>query len=70
MGIKTGDETCYPACGPHHDVEGCHETIGRRMSREHRRQLELEYARRARARLRPICERRGILLPPENSIGD
>lgn len=42
LGIKSDDRTCYPACGPHDGVEGCHHLIGTSgtYSREERRALE------------------------------
>lgn len=66
-GIKTGDETCFPACGPRVGVEGCHEQIGRRMLREERRRAEQVYAAVTRLKLRAICAQRGIFPPVAES---
>jgi hypothetical protein len=55
MGIKSGDDTCYPACGPHYQrglvVSGCHWEIGTsgHLSKEERRELEAKYAEQTRA---------------------
>lgn len=73
MGTKTGDETCYAACGPHAMNVGralvvnggCHTFIGRVMTRDARRETEAGYARATRARLRPLAESMGIDLPQE-----
>jgi hypothetical protein len=69
MGIKSGDETCIPLCGPHpsgRDMwRGCHDYVGRGVSRMERREYEADAAIRTRARLRPECERLGIDLPEE-----
>jgi hypothetical protein len=66
-GIKTGDETCFPACGPRVGVEGCHAHIGRRLQREQRRELERIYAEITRDVLRAVCAQRGIVLPVAES---
>ena len=57
MGIKAGDDTCYPACGPHpvgrnaRLYPGCHWQIGTSgvYSKAHRRELEGQYAAQTRA---------------------
>ena len=54
MGIKSSDDTCYPACGPRPSLfgmdPGCHYLIGTSgtFSKEERRTLEAEYAARTR----------------------
>jgi len=46
MALKTDDLTCYPLCAPHPNGEdmkiviGCHEIVGRQMSKEDRRAFE------------------------------
>ena len=72
MATKTGDETCYPACGPrvlgrYQSKRGCHEEIGRHMSRAERRIREARYARETRDTLRAQADAAGINLPPEPS---
>ena len=68
MGAKTGDETCYPACGQRPSgVRGCHEEIGRFIDREKRRLIESLFARETRDTLRAQAEAAGIKLPPEPS---
>ena len=55
MGIKSSDDTCYPACGPHYVrglvIPGCHWEIGTsgHLSREERRELETKYAEQTRS---------------------
>ncbi len=53
QGIKTDDRTCYPACGPREGIPGCHWLIGTsgHIPKEERRAMEIEYARRTRARI-------------------
>lgn len=56
MGIKSSDDTCYPACGPRPSLfgidPGCHWLIGTsgNIKREDRRMLEQQYAEETRAR--------------------
>lgn len=51
--IKTCDLTCYPACGPHDLLPGCHYIIGSTGTypREERRDLEKQAAQDTRATL-------------------
>lgn len=50
MGMKSSDETCYPACGPHLDflgmVQGCHALLGSTgtFTKKQRRDMEATYA--------------------------
>lgn len=44
MGLKTSDLTCWPGCGPHDGIEGCHHYVSRVMSKEERREFEKEAA--------------------------
>jgi len=52
-GKKTCDLTCYPACGPHDGLAGCHYLIGTTgtFTREERRALETRAAEETRATL-------------------
>ena len=65
MATKTGDETCYPLCGPRVGEPGCHEHVGRVLARENRRSLEAGWGRLTRSRLRAAAEVAGIALPVE-----
>ena len=55
MGIKSSDDTCYPACGPHLDflgmVQGCHALLGSTgtFTKQQRRDMERQYAQQTRA---------------------
>lgn len=57
MGLKSSDDTCYPACGPHFRdglwLAGCHWEIGTSgaYTRQARRDLEARYAAQTRAKL-------------------
>ena len=56
MSLKSSDDTCYPACGPHMTlfgmVAGCHHDIGTAgMDRDERRALEARYAAETRKQL-------------------
>lgn len=51
MGLKTSDLTCWPGCGPRYQEIGCHEYVGRHMSRDERRDFELEAAADTQERL-------------------
>lgn len=46
LALKACDLTCYPACGPHDGLPGCHHFIGTSgsISREDRRALEKQAA--------------------------
>jgi hypothetical protein len=50
MGIKSSDDTCYPACGPRYGIPGCHWLLGTSgaMGKERRRELEARYAEQTR----------------------
>jgi hypothetical protein len=75
MGIKTSDLTCWPGCGPHGGLPGCHYTLGTSgtMSRDERRAKEAAYAERTRCelvaqasldrRVAAVLESVGILRP-------
>ena len=41
MGLKTDDMTCYPLCGARIGEIGCHEFVGRMMTRDFRRGFEI-----------------------------
>jgi hypothetical protein len=49
--IKSDDRTCYPACADGPVRQGCHSLIGMShiYSREVRREMEADFARRTRA---------------------
>lgn len=51
LGIKAGDDTCFPACADRPGVLGCHTLIGATgsMSREQRRALEQVHSESTRA---------------------
>lgn len=51
MQLKTCDLTCWPGCGPHDGIEGCHEFVGRRMPRQERRSFEARAAADTQATL-------------------
>ena len=53
MGIKTGDDTCYPLCADSPGRRGCHSLIGSdaMFTRDQRRTLETRYAEQTRQKL-------------------
>ena len=53
MGMKAGDETCYPLCADGPAWRGCHTRIGAGglYGKEERRALEAEYAAKTRKAL-------------------
>jgi len=53
MGLKTDDRRGWPGCGPHDHKPGCHHLIGSTgtFTKQQRRDLEDEYARRTRAEI-------------------
>lgn len=71
MGLKTDDRRGWPGCGPHDNKPGCHHLIGSTgtFTKQQRRDLEDEYARRTRAEI----VRRGLWpkgLPMWTEIGE
>ena len=50
MGIKSSDESCFPACADSEGRRGCHALIGSSglFTREQRRALETRYAEQTR----------------------
>lgn len=57
MGLKTDVRLGWPGCGPRPDpsgrlLEGCHEYVGRRMTREQRRAFEATASALTRAHIR------------------
>ena len=53
LGIKSDDRTCYPACADQLGRQGCHSLIGMShiYTRDQRRDVEAEFARRTRAKI-------------------
>lgn len=51
MGLKTDDLTVYPLCGPRWQETGCHEFVGRKMTRADRRGFEIAGAAWAQDKL-------------------
>jgi hypothetical protein len=51
MSLKTCDLTCWPGCGPRVGNPGCHEFVGRMMTREQRREFEALAAAATQAEL-------------------
>ena len=53
MGIKAGDDTCYPLCADSVGRRGCHSLIGATgvFTKEQRRTLETRYAEQTRKAL-------------------
>lgn len=54
LSLKTDDRTCWPGCGPHHGLPGCHHYVGTTgaLGKMRRREVEAEYAAKAIALLR------------------
>lgn len=54
LGMKACDLTCWPGCGPHAGIPGCHWFVGTsgRMTREARRGMEQRAAKETQERLR------------------
>lgn len=57
MGMKTSDLTCWPGCGPHDGLPGCHYTIGSTgtLTREERRAAEKQFAQQTQEKLRRMA---------------
>lgn len=51
LSLKADDRTCFPACGPHDGLVGCHYTIGSTgtLTRDERRALEEQASQETRA---------------------
>jgi len=56
-GLKSGDETCYPACVSRPGILGCHERIGtvREIPKNQRHELEELWANQTRMTLRKLA---------------
>ena len=61
LGIKSDDRTCFPACADSPGRRGCHSILGASgmFSREQRRVIEQNHARKTRERIR----NQGLWLP-------